>query len=98
MVAKGQSHLLSAMALMFPSPCGVMVAKVEILAGPDKGLTVVSVPLRGNGCESIDKSTREKGITLGVSVPLRGNGCESLQAGEQAFIYANQFSFRPLAG
>ena len=36
---------------VFPSPCGVMVAKARLLE--EKGETVfeVSVPLRGNGCE-----------------------------------------------
>ncbi len=61
------------------------------------GDTIVSVPLRGNGCET-DSSIGFITKTIdGVSVPLRGNGCETvLSVGEG--IQNVQACFRPLAG
>ena len=51
-----------------------MVAKGHRLKGSSE-LTQVSVPLRGNGCESIQAEQTLRHF-LRVSVPLRGNGCE----------------------
>ena len=39
-------------SVLFPSPCGVMVAKEARPMQGRSGSIMVSVPLRGNGCES----------------------------------------------
>ncbi len=38
---------------------------------------IVSVPLRGNGCETYFADEKDDAVTITVSVPLRGNGCET---------------------
>ena len=54
MVAKANENCLTFASLMFPSPCGVMVAKEESMDELPMGKNeLVSVPLRGNGCERI---------------------------------------------
>ena len=83
---------------MFPSPCGEMGMKLgfrcQVLSRSRKK---VSVPLRGNGYETVPFlwafSLR---LLPMVSVPLRGNGYET------AIVSQDQNgvdrSFRPLAG
>ena len=62
---------------LFPSPCGVMVAKVPIQQrGHAFFFFNVSVPLRGNGGERGTIKTLILNVNS-VSVPLRGNGGES---------------------
>ena len=64
----------------FPSPCGVMGVKRSCCIFTSNGFKAssVSVPLRGNGCETTTmKLINGHRITATVSVPLRGNGCET---------------------
>ena len=64
--------------LLFPSPCGVMVAKVESGRRCIAGDTLIKFP---SPCGvMVAKALRELQSELQkhqVSVPLRGNGCES---------------------
>ena len=54
MVAKELSPLnRNEVHARFPSPCGVMVAKEKVKLINEKFSEMVSVPLRGNGCERI---------------------------------------------
>ena len=62
---------------MFQSPYGVMDVNHAIASIPEETMKV-SVPLRGNGCESVWVFNRYTQGFPNVSVPLRGNGCESL--------------------
>ncbi len=58
----------------------------------------VSVPLRGNGCETLALSKLSLEELL-VSVPLRGNGCETMLLGLICFIAGVAFNVSvPLRG
>ena len=54
-----------------------MVAKEIPTKKKTRSPTTVSVPLRGNGCESEQWKAADEEERQNVSVPLRGNGCES---------------------
>ena len=56
----------------------------------------VSVPLRGNGRETLDFEY-VWGRVFKVSVPLRGNGRETMTNSE-VNMTSSHVSFRPLAG
>ena len=63
----------------FPSPCGVMGVKQFKISIRVEAFKFVSVPLRGNGCETNWLVLMTSVLTPAlVSVPLRGNGCETL--------------------
>ncbi len=84
--------------ILFPSPCGVMGVKpganAMLLHFPSR---TVSVPLRGNGCETnVSTGTLIIASLVGVSVPLRGNGFETLIRISVAGMLIG--CFRPLAG
>ena len=68
---------------MFQSPYGVMDVNLpwlEFCTAAQGYSQPVSVPLRGNGCESAREASnayQDEPSVPCVSVPLRGNGCES---------------------
>ncbi len=71
---------------MFPSPCGVMGVKHIGYNSDYRGCwaILVSVPLRGNGCETcFGWSSCCSCWFCRVSVPLRGNGCETKEGRTQ---------------
>ena len=63
---------------VFPSPCGVMGLKRTNNQRLSPRQTKVSVPLRGNGFETLSLCVYFCLINCFVSVPLRGNGFETL--------------------
>ena len=82
---------------MFPSPCGVMVVKHSSFISLPPALSRVSVPLRGNGRETLKIHLWIARICC-VSVPLRGNGRETVFSTYSCFNKSRRRVSVPLRG